>query len=76
MNKTGRLVVVDGGWGNSGFAAEVIASVSEQLAPSSLKSAPKRVTLPPAPAPASSVLEEIYYTKTSDVVEAVKAVLT
>lgn len=76
VNKTGRLVVVDGGWGNSGFAAEVIASVSEQLAPSSLKSAPKRVTLPPAPAPASSVLEEIYYTKTSDVVEAVKAVLT
>ena len=76
VNKTGRLVVVDGGWGNSGFAAEVIASVSEQLAPSSLKSAPKRVTLPSAPAPASSVLEEIYYTKSSDVVAAVKAVLT
>jgi pyruvate dehydrogenase E1 component beta subunit len=76
VNKTGRLVVVDGGWGNSGFAAEVIASVVEQLAPSSLKSAPQRLTLPPAPAPASSFLEEIYYTKASDVVAAVKAVLS
>ena len=75
VNKTGRLVVVDGGWGNSGFAAEVIASVVERLAPSSLKSAPQRVTLPFAPAPASSFLEEIYYTKASDVVAVVKAVL-
>jgi pyruvate dehydrogenase E1 component beta subunit len=73
--KTGRLVVVDGGWGNSGFAAEVMASVIEQIVPTSLKSSPKRVTLPPAPAPASSVLEEIYYTKVSDVVQAVKATL-
>jgi pyruvate dehydrogenase E1 component beta subunit len=76
VNKTGRLVVVDGGWGNSGFAAEVIASVVEQLAPSSLKSSPQRLTLPPAPAPASSFLEEIYYTKASDVVAAIKAILS
>lgn len=76
VNKTSRLVVVDGGWGNSGFAAEVIASVVEQLAPSSLKSAPQRLTLPPAPAPSSRFLEEIYYIKASDVVAAVKAVLS
>jgi len=75
VNKTGRLVVVDGGWGNSGFAAEVIASVSEQLAPSSLKAAPQRITLPFAPAPASRTLEDIYYTKASDVVAVVKATL-
>lgn len=75
VNKTGRLVVVDGGWSNSGFAAEVIASVSEQLAPSSLKAAPQRVTLPFAPAPASRSLEDIYYAKASDVVAAVKATL-
>jgi pyruvate dehydrogenase E1 component beta subunit len=75
VNKTGRLVVVDGGWGNSGFAAEVIASVSEQLAPSSLKAAPQRITLPFAPAPASRTLEDIYYTKVSDVVAVVKATL-
>ena len=67
--------MVDGGWGNSGFAAEVIASVSEQLAPSSLKAAPQRITLPFAPAPASRTLEDIYYTKVSDVVAAVKATL-
>jgi pyruvate dehydrogenase E1 component beta subunit len=75
VSKTGRLVVVDGGWGNSGFAAEVIASVSEQLAPSSLKAAPQRITLPFAPAPASKTLEDLYYTKASDVVAVVKATL-
>lgn len=76
VNKTGRLVVVDGGWGNSGFAAEVITSVMEQIDSKSLKSSPKRVTLPPAPAPASRVLEEIYYTKAADVVAAVKSTLS
>lgn len=75
VKKTGRLVVVDGGWGNSGFAAEVLASVVEQIDPASLKSTPKRVTLPSSPAPASSVLEAIYYTKATDVVEAVKSTL-
>jgi pyruvate dehydrogenase E1 component beta subunit len=76
VNKTGRLVVVDGGWGNSGFAAEVITSVTEQIGPKSLQSSPKRVTLPSAPAPASRVLEEIYYTKATDVVAAVKSILS
>ena len=75
VNKTGRLVVVDGGWANSGFAAEVMSSVLEQIAPRSLKSSPRRITLPAAPAPASKTLEEIYYTKASDVVAVVKTIL-
>ena len=75
VNKTGRLVVVDGGWENSGFAAEVMSSVLEQIAPRSLKSSPRRITLPAAPAPASKTLEEIYYTKASDVVAVVKTIL-
>jgi pyruvate dehydrogenase E1 component beta subunit len=66
--KTGRLLVVDGGWSTAGFAGEVIASVSEQIAPISFKSSPQRVTIPFAPAPASKTLEDIYYPSTTDVV--------
>jgi pyruvate dehydrogenase E1 component beta subunit len=71
--KTGRLVVIDGGWSNSGFASEVIASVTEQIDPISLKSSPIRVTLPSAPAPASSALEKIYYTRAEDVAAKIRA---
>ena len=70
VKNTGRLVVVDGGWSTSGFAGEVIASVVELLDPNELKSSPVRVTLPFSPAPSSKALEEIYYPKTSDVVNA------
>lgn len=71
--KTGRLVVIDGGWSNSGFASEVIAAVTEQIDPISLKSSPIRVTLPSAPAPASSALEKIYYTRAEDVAATIRA---
>jgi pyruvate/2-oxoglutarate/acetoin dehydrogenase E1 component len=74
--KTGRLVVIDGGWSNSGFASEVIASVTEQIDPSSLNSSPIRVTLPHAPAPASSALEKIYYTRAEDVAAMVRETLS
>jgi pyruvate dehydrogenase E1 component beta subunit len=71
--KTGRLVVIDGSWSNAGFASEVIASVTEQINPISLKSSPIRVTLPSAPAPASSALEKIYYTRAEDVAATIRA---
>ena len=74
--KTGRLVVVDGGWANSGFAAEVMASIAENLDPNQMKASPRRVTLPFSPAPASRTLEEVYYTTTSDVIAAVKLTLS
>jgi pyruvate dehydrogenase E1 component beta subunit len=74
--KTGRLVVIDGGWSNSGFASEVIASVTEQIDPIYLKSSPLRVTLPSAPAPASSALEKIYYTRAEDVAAKVRTSLS
>jgi pyruvate dehydrogenase E1 component beta subunit len=59
--KTGRLLVVDGGWGPSGFAGEVITSVFERIQLNSMKASPRRVTLPFAPAPASGKLEKSYY---------------
>ena len=75
VQKTSRLIAVDGGWANSGFASEVIASVTEQIDPTCLKFSPRRITLPPAPAPASRELENIYYTNAGDVATAVRAVI-
>ena len=61
VEKTGRLLVVDGGWSNCGFSSEVIASVSERLKPKHWRSAPVRITLPPSPAPCAPNLEGLYY---------------
>ena len=66
---TGRLVVTDGGWATAGFASEVIASVTERVGPDKLKSRPRRITLPFAPAPSSRVLEKIYYPTPENIVK-------
>ena len=65
--KTGRLLAVDGDWSTCGLAGEIIASVVEQLPPNALKTAPRRLTLPDAPAPTSKPLENAYYFQASDV---------
>lgn len=70
VKKTGRLLVVDGGWKTCGMSAEVIASVVEGLPPRSLICSPARLTLPDAPAPTSSKLESLYYPDVSRVVSA------
>jgi acetoin:2,6-dichlorophenolindophenol oxidoreductase subunit beta len=61
VSKTGRLLVLDGGWSPCGMAGEVIASVIERVSPVTLKKSPIRVTLPFSPAPTSRVLEKAYY---------------
>jgi pyruvate/2-oxoglutarate/acetoin dehydrogenase E1 component len=68
VQKTGRLLVVDGGWRTCGFSAEVLASVMEHLPPQALKTRARRITLPDAPAPTSRVLEKAYYPTTDTVV--------
>ena len=65
--KTGRLLAVDGDWSTCGMAAEVIASAVEQVPLAALKVAPRRLTLPDAPAPTSKPLEEAYYFKAEDI---------
>jgi pyruvate dehydrogenase E1 component beta subunit len=72
--KTGRLIVVDGGWRNSGFAAEVIASVVESPNIKLVKP-PVRMTLPEAPAPTSPELEKNYYLQPKQVVDAIERIL-
>jgi pyruvate/2-oxoglutarate/acetoin dehydrogenase E1 component len=71
VKKTGRLIIVDGGWKSCGFASEVSASVVECLHPSFLKSSIIRVTLPEAPAPTSKNLENLYYPDANTIVNAV-----
>ena len=69
VTKTGRLVVVDGGWSPTGFAGEIIATVTESIDPKIIKSSPRRITLPFAPAPAAASLEKNYYPTALDVVK-------
>ncbi len=71
VRKTGRLCVVDGGWRACGLAGEIIAGVLERVEPAILNASPVRLTLPAAPAPTSRALEDVYYTRPSDIVEAV-----
>jgi acetoin:2,6-dichlorophenolindophenol oxidoreductase subunit beta len=73
VKKTGRLVVADVGWKTCSVAAEVSALVSEN-AFEYLKAPIRRVTLPDCPAPASAVLEKVFYRNSSDIVSAVRQV--
>lgn len=75
VNRTGRLLAIDGGWRTCGFAGELIASVCEQLSPSVWKAAPQRVTLPDAPAPTSKHLEAAYYPSAKGVAAVVRALV-
>lgn len=71
VRKTGRLCAVDGGWRTCGLAGEIIAGVVERVEPAVLKASPARLTLPDAPAPTSKALEDVYYTRPGDIVQAV-----
>lgn len=71
VKKTGKLLVVDGGWRTCGVAGEVIASVVENLPQEFLKKSPRRLTLPDAPAPTSRKLENIYYQTVDEIVDVV-----
>jgi len=72
VKKTRKLVVIDPGWMSSGFSAELVAKVVENLDAKILTSPPVRIALPDAPAPTATILEKKYYTSVSDVVNKVK----
>lgn len=69
VKKTGRLVVVDGGWQTCGLAGEVLASVFEKVPVNTLRATPKRITIPDAPAPTSRFLEDQYYPDTDIIIK-------
>lgn len=68
VERTGRLLVVDGDWSCCGLAGEIVAGVCEAVAPGTLRARPARITLPAAPAPTSGPLERLYYPTIEDVV--------
>lgn len=74
IQKTGRLVVADGGWKTFGIAAEIAALAVEQSF-YALKAPVVRVALPDIPAPASRTLEEAYYPRSKDIKDAVRGLI-
>jgi len=70
IKKTGRLVVCDVGWKSFGLAAEVSALVFE-AAFGYIKAPVVRVTLPDTPAPASRLLEKVYFPGKVEILNAV-----
>jgi pyruvate dehydrogenase E1 component beta subunit len=68
---TGRLVVVDEANPRCGFAADIVAQVSQD-AFGDLKAAPKMVTPPHTPVPFSPVLEDAYVPTPEAIAEAIK----
>jgi len=75
VKKTGRLVIVDGGWKTCGVGAEISARVVEKGF-RYLKAPVIRVALPDTPAPSSSPLETAYYPGAEDIISALKMLLT
>jgi pyruvate dehydrogenase E1 component beta subunit len=72
VENTGRLVVVDEANPRCGFAADIIALVTQE-AFGDLKAAPRMVTPPHTPVPFAPVLEDAYVPSPSTVAEAVRA---
>ena len=71
VRRTRRLLVVDGATRTAGFSAEVISATVENIPVSTLLSPPSRVTLPDAPAPTASNLENIYYFNSQSIISAI-----
>lgn len=69
VRKTGRLLVVDGGWKSFGVSAEVAAVACEE-AFDALRGPVRRLALPDTPAPAARSLEHGYYRHATHVVDA------
>lgn len=65
VRKTGRFIAADLAWPQCGLASEMIARVSQKVF-SSLKSAPRSLTLPDTPTPTSHALANLYYPTASD----------
>jgi pyruvate dehydrogenase E1 component beta subunit len=75
VKKTNRLIIVDAAWKTCGIGAEISATIAESKLLKKLKAPIMRISLPDTPAPASSVLENLYYPDSKDIVSTVKKLL-
>ena len=71
VQKTGRMVIVDGGWKSFGLSAEIGALMAEKGF-EYLKAPIMRVAIPECPAPSSKTLESEYYKMTDRIILAAK----
>lgn len=71
---TGRLVVVDHGHLTCGYAADIVATVSEHCH-DDLKAAPVRVTLPDVPTPTTRALANYFYPSRRSIIAACRKVM-
>jgi acetoin:2,6-dichlorophenolindophenol oxidoreductase subunit beta len=71
VQKTGRLLVVEGDWQTCGVSSEIITSVVESNAVN-WKTSPQRLNYPDSHTPASSQLEKSFYIDEVDVTQAVE----
>lgn len=71
VKRTGRLIVIDGGWAPAGLSAEIIASAAEQIDPGSWLTKPMRFTIPFSPAPSGKSLEDSYYLRPEVISESI-----
>jgi pyruvate/2-oxoglutarate/acetoin dehydrogenase E1 component len=74
IRKTGRLLVADTSWEACGFASEIAALAAEK-AFGALKAPVRRIALANTPAPASHVLEQAFYPRSSTLADAVTSML-
>ena len=75
VEKTNRLLAVDGDWRSCGLAGEIIASVTESRPATAPALRAGRVTHPSASAPTSKPLERAFYFGVQDVVAAAMRLL-
>ncbi len=72
VRRTGRALVLDGGWKNFGVSAEVAAVIAENGLCSDGTGSLVRMALPDLPAPASRTLEAGYYPDVDSIVRTVR----
>lgn len=73
LKETGKMLVLDGGWGSCGFSADIIARLAEGSGNNCYRF--ERMTLPAYPAPSNLQLESDYYISADDVVETIKSIM-
>ncbi len=74
VKRTRRLVVADPDWPHCSFSEHVSSIVYKEMF-NKLKAPIEFVTLPDAPAPASTPLEKAYFPDHSDIIQAVKQMI-
>ncbi|MDD5697547.1 MAG: transketolase C-terminal domain-containing protein [Victivallaceae bacterium] len=74
VKKTGKLLVIDGGWKSFGVSAEIAAWISSECF-NELKAPVFRLALPDCPAPASCDLEKEFYFDSFTIISEIRRIV-